>query len=284
MSWQVVGWMQDLAATSKAATWRREGLSRPHGPAAFAGMCITVAFVVLAIAFAGGFFGDYLVGVSAAAVLCGVVEAQGRCGQSHIGMIAPLRCLAPRNWLKCSLAYSVAGLATSYVVGLALAGLGTIAATAFEPAVAFWAAGGVALVVLLHALKLVRFNLPQCDRQTHQRWMAEFGMTTGAGMWGAHIGLAFLTVVKYGGLYPLTLIAIGCGVGVGEFVLVAFWVGRIIPLWLAPALSGRSGDGVAIVNDLRDARRSFGGAAACGLAILGVLCVAFATSLASGSP
>ena len=275
--------MQDLANSSKVLAWNADGEpSRRPRSASFATMCNTANALALAIAVAGVVLGHHLVGFVAGAVLCGVAEAQGRCGLSHIGMIAPLKCFAPRNWLKCSLAYSIAGLATAYLVGLAVAGLGSLATVVLVPAFVFWAAGAVALVVLLRALELIRFKLLQCDLQTHRSWMAEFGMTTVAGMWGAHIGLAFLTVIKHAGLYPLALVAAGCGLGGGEFVLVAFWVGRILPLWLAPSISGRSGDGVAIVDSVCDAAQSFRVTAVCGLAILGALCVACATSSVTG--
>ena len=270
---------QDLTTSSKVLAWNTDDEpSRRSNLYSFAMMCNSANALALAIAGTGFVLGQHLVGFVAGAVLCGVAEAQGRCGLSHIGMIAPLKCFAPRNWLKCSLAYSIAGLATSYLMGLLLAALGTLTATVLMPAYVFWAAGTVALVVLLRALKLLRFKLLQCDLQTHRRWMAEFNMTTVAGMWGAHIGLAFLTVIKHAGLYPLALIVAGCGLGGGEFVLVAFWVGRILPLWLAPALSGRSGDGVAITNEVRDARRAFRVTAVCGLAVLGALCVALAST------
>ena len=275
--------MQDLATPSKVLAWNADSeSSRPPSSYSFPTMCNSANVLALAITVTSVVFGQPLVGFVAGAVLCGIAEAQGRCGLSHIGMIAPLKRFVPRNWLKCSLAYSIAGLATAYLAGLTVAGLGSLAAVVLAPAYVFWTAGAVALVVLLRALKLIRFKLLQCDLQTHRRWMAEFDMTTVAGMWGAHIGLAFLTVIKHAGLYPLALIAAGYGLGGGEFVLVAFWVGRIVPLWLAPSLSGQSGDGVAIVDGVRDAARSFRVTAVCGLAILGALCAALAS--AGGPP
>ncbi|MCY4011287.1 MAG: carboxypeptidase-like regulatory domain-containing protein [Gammaproteobacteria bacterium] len=43
---------------------------------------------------------------------------------SHIGMIAPLHAVERPLWLRCTMAYSLGGLATSYLVGTALAFVG----------------------------------------------------------------------------------------------------------------------------------------------------------------
>ena len=47
----------------------------------------------------------YFAGFLVASVLCGMAESRGRCGVSHIGMIAPLKLLDSRTWLQCSLAW-----------------------------------------------------------------------------------------------------------------------------------------------------------------------------------
>ena len=240
----------------------------------FATMCRTAAVLGVVGALATLVTGDFLVGCLLGASLCGIAEAHGRCGMSHIGMTAPFASNHPRMWLKCVSAYTVAGLCTSYLVGLALAAPGTLAA-AFVPSTWSYAlAGVVALAMLLRELNVVRFNPPQCDIQTHKRWAREFGLVTGAGMWGAHIGLALTTVITHGGVYALVLIAFAGGLGNGEWIMVAFWIGRVLPLWLTPWLSRGSTDGVAIFGALREAEPSFYAIAASGLAILFVLCVA----------
>ncbi|MCY3838039.1 MAG: hypothetical protein OXH09_05220 [Gammaproteobacteria bacterium] len=127
--------------------------------------------------------------------------------------------------------------------------------------------------MLLRETGLVGFNPPQCDRQTEKSWLFEFGHVTAAGMWGSHIGFAVTTVVTHGGLYPLVLLAVGLGLGYGEWVLVCFWCGRIIPMWLAPRLVGRSSDGSVIAAALRRSDRSFRAVAACGIAGLVAVCV-----------
>ena len=123
------------------------------------------------------------------------------------------------------------------------------------------------------ALEEFGFNPPHCDRQTEKSWVFEFGHVTAAGMWGSHIGLGVTTVVTHGGLYPVVLLAVGFGLGQGEWVLVCFWCGRIIPMWLAPRLAGGSSDGSTIAAALRRSERSFRAVAAWGIAGLAAVCI-----------
>jgi len=185
-------------------------------------------------------------------------------------------------WFKCASAYSGGGLATSYLVGLGIAGLGTLTAVAVSPVVLFIVACMVGLAMFLRELGIVRFKPPQCDVQTHKWWAVEFGLVTAAGMWGAHIGLALTTVITHGGLYPLVLIAFASGLGSGEWILLAFWVGRVVTLWLTPSLSGKSTDGVALSEALSQAAPSFKATAICGLAILCTTCVAVSSTVLIG--
>jgi len=230
-----------------------------------------VAIGTLAIAVAL-YSGHHAIACFAAAILCGISEANGRCGMSHIGMIAPFRTVAPGLWLRCSLAYSAGGMVTSYCVGLMLAAVGTLLHVQTSM-LFFGASGAVAVALLLRETGIIRFNPPQCDRQTEKAWVFQFGHVTAAGMWGSHIGLAVTTVVTHGGLYPLVLLAIGLGLGQGEWVLVCFWLGRVIPMWLAPRLAGGSSDGSAIAAALRRSDRSLRAVAGCGIAGLAAVCI-----------
>lgn len=248
----------------------------------FVTMCNIVVALAVAVATLAAVAGNPLVGFISGAVLCGVAEAHGRCGMSHIGMIAPLRPVAPKTWLKCTMAYSVGGLATSLLVGFAIAGLGTLAGVATQPLLLSVLCSVVALTMLLRELRIVRFTPPQCDLQTHKMWMAEFGLVTAAGMWGSHIGLAVTTVITHGGLYAIVLIVFSEGLGSGEWILVSFWVGRILPMWLAPWLSKRSSDGSVLLDALCEAERSFRVVAVLGLVVLGSFCLIAASRTITG--
>ena len=177
----------------------------------FSTMCNAAILVGVVVALAALTTGNLLFGCLVGAVLCGMAEAHGRCGISHIGMIAPLAGFNRCMWLKCVSPYSFAGVATSCLVGLAIAGLGTLAAFAVPAVVLSILAAVVALAMMLREAGIVRFDPPQCDVQTHKEWVYEFGLTTATGMWGAHIGLALTTVITHGGLYALVLAAFACG-------------------------------------------------------------------------
>ena len=237
----------------------------------FATMCwigVTIAVPITTIAV---LFGQYEVGIVVAALLCGVSEANGRCGMSHIGMIAPLHAVERPLWLRCTMAYSLGGLATSYLVGTALAFVGALSLS-----MSSWlqlVAVVVAAAMLLRETGVLRFDPPQCNRQTHKMWFAQFGHVTGAGMWGSHIGLAVATVVTHGGLYPLLVLAVAHGASYGEWILVAFWVGRVVPLWLAPHLMRRDSiEGAELFASLLSSGSAFRAISACGLAVIVVVC------------
>ncbi|MCY4011213.1 MAG: hypothetical protein OXG82_00715 [Gammaproteobacteria bacterium] len=140
--------------------------------------------------------------------------------------------------------------------------------------------GLAALAMMLRAMQLVRFEVPQCDRQTHKRWLGQFSMPTAVGMWGAHIGLAVTTVIAYGGLYPVLLLAAGLSNGHGEWLPVVFWLGRTAAMWLAPVVVG-STNGSDYVDALMESRPTFRHVAAIGLAMLasgaGVYVVSYLT-------
>lgn len=184
----------------------------------------------------------YTIAVLVASVLCGMAESRGRCGVSHIGMLAPIKSMDPSTWFKCCFAYAFSGAVTAYLIGLIIASLGTVFSIGTSP-IYLGCTCLVCCMFLLRDFGVLRFQPPQCNHQTYKEWAYKFGMVTGAGMWGAHIGLALSTVVTYGGLYCLLLVVFGFGLGFGEWVLVAFWVGRVVFLWSTPFLMDSTSDG-----------------------------------------
>ncbi|MCY3838040.1 MAG: hypothetical protein OXH09_05225 [Gammaproteobacteria bacterium] len=57
---------------------------RPFSVACHAAIMIGALAIAIALS-----YGSYVIGCLTAALLCGISEAIGRCGMSHIGMIAP---------------------------------------------------------------------------------------------------------------------------------------------------------------------------------------------------
>jgi len=158
---------------------------------------------------------------------------------SLLGALTPLGKVA-RNyklWFRAVLAYTVAGSVSAALVGGAL---GTIGQTLRWEA-ARWVA--LSLTVLLSLAlaarewEWVRFRLPERKRQTESFWVHDFGFVTASAMWGAHIGLGFATRVKYGGFWALVVAILALGEPFyGAVLMMVYWLGRALPVWIAPVL------------------------------------------------
>ena len=269
---------RSAAAATNAAASRR-----PASGQRFSVMCNVLMAGMLGVAAVAALTGHTLFGFMAGAVLCGVAEAQGRCGLSHVGTLAPMRMISLQIWRRCAWGYTLGGLITSCIVGMAIGVLGWLAALLVSPKFLFAAAGLVGIAMLLREFGLIRFSPPQCDEQTHKAWMREFGPGTVATMWGAHIGLAVATVITHGGLYPILIIVGGVGLGSGAAVLMAFWLGRVIPLWLAPYLY-KPADGLVLTDAIRQAAPAFRAVARLGISLLCAMCLAAVWLAGSSNP
>lgn len=63
-------------------------------------------------------------------------------------------------------------------------------------------------------------------------------------MWGVHIGLGFATRVTYGGFWILVTVAVAAGnPRYGALLMLFYWLGRSLPLWVAPLLIKSDSDG-----------------------------------------
>ena len=132
----------------------------------------------------------------------------------------------------------------------------------------------LAISLAARELGLVGFALPQIHRQTNKSWGVEFGITTGAAMWGIHIGLGFATVIQHGGFYILVLFAMVVGPVKGAVLLATYWLGRTLPIWFGGTLKEDQRDAPELLRLLltnRTAYRHAAGSAllwAAGLALL----------------
>jgi cytochrome c biogenesis protein CcdA len=129
-----------------------------------------------------------------------------------------------------------------------------------------WFTIAVALVLLARDCNLIRFHIPEPKRQTEKAWAHEFGFFMASSMWGFHIGLGFATRVTYGGFWVLLVMALAVGDPIyGVLLLVLYWLGRAMPLWVMPFLwSGR--DAGELVQGIFYDHRSYHR-----LAVLGLL-------------
>jgi hypothetical protein len=98
----------------------------------------------------------------------------------------------------------------------------------------------LAAVLSARELGWVRFPLPQLKRQTEKCFAHEFGFLWASGMWGAHIGFGMTTRVTHGGYWVLVAACLLNGNCVfGMSLMICYWVGRALPLWVAPLLQAK---------------------------------------------
>lgn len=83
----------------------------------------------------------------------------------------------------------------------------------------------------------IKFRLPERTLQTEKVWVHEFGFVIASAMWGLHIGLGFATRINYGGFWLLATAILTLGdPGFGAVLMLSYWLGRALPLWVAPLL------------------------------------------------
>lgn len=184
-----------------------------------------------------------------AAVLSGCSELNGLCGMAHLGTLTPIRHAAPVSlWLRVVAAYTVGGTVSASALGLFLGWLGEVidATGAFLLAIP-----ALSIILVSREVGWIRFALPQVRRQTQRMWVYQYGIPIAAAMWGFHIGAAVVTVIRHGGFFVLCLAALMLGPAKGTAIMVAYWLGRTLPIWLAGLLSLGSSDGRELTESVQ---------------------------------
>ncbi len=205
-----------------------------------------------------------------AAIMCGYSEVNGACGASHVGSLTPLRvCMGPRVWAKAVAAYTLAGILTASFVGAIVSQLGRLLGIHAFPSAAFSAIVLLAIALVVREIGWIRFPLPQVHRQTQKMWADTYGFVTGAGMWGAHIGLAFFTVVRHGGFYVVAAAALAWKPYQSATLFAVYWIGRTLPIWLMPALSRGRNDSASLARQVLGSEKALRYLSAAGLLVVG---------------
>ncbi len=173
----------------------------------------------------------------------GLTQLGGRCGIAHLNSMNVIWRFGFRRWVMSVGVYTLAGLVSSSMVGGGIGWLGRI----FLPAqpstnrLGLVALALLASVLTARELGWLQFDIWERKRQTRPEWVHQFGWVIASGLWGFHIGLAFDSVVTYGGFWVLVgVIALFRDPLFGMTVMAAYWIGRSGPLWvLPPFLHGR---------------------------------------------
>ena len=176
------------------------------------------------------------VSILGAAFVMGLTQVGGLCGCAHVKTMSELWRSNRRTWLKATAAYTAAGLLSATVTGAATGMLGALLGAAGQPRLVTFVAA-IAALLAARELRLLTFPFPDWPRRTDRTWAYAFGWTTAAAMWGFHIGVGFATVITYPGFWALVALILATGtVGSGVAIFGAYWLGRTLPLWLAPVL------------------------------------------------
>ena len=180
-------------------------------------------------------------------------------------------------WFRSALAYTIAGAFSSVVVGLGLGAIGKVIGFG-GAAIALYFVAVLSLVLAGREWGWITFRLPERKFQTEKVWAHDFGFVIASAMWGLHIGLGFATRITYGGFWVLVAMILVLGdVRFGAIVMLSYWAGRALPLWLAPLLL--SAEETAYLSEsIFDHRRVFHRVAGIGLLWLAGLTILLAAS------
>ena len=107
--------------------------------------------------------------------------------------------------------------------------------------IALYVVALLSLILAVRELGWIKFRLPERKLQTEKVWAHQFGFVLASAMWGLHIGLGFATRITYGGFWLLVAAILALGnPAFGAVLMLSYWMGRVLPLWLAPVLLSSS--------------------------------------------
>jgi len=120
---------------------------------------------------------------------------------------------------------------------------------------AFYITTSIGLILTAKEWNILSFNLPERKRQTEKFWAHEFGFIGASLLWGLHIGLGFFTRITYSGFWLLAAIALASGDPFfGAELMSAYWLGRVLSVWVAPLLLKRGTRHAELTEAIMDQR------------------------------
>jgi len=165
---------------------------------------------------------------------------------------------ASGRWLRDLLLYTISGAMTSILAGMALGAVGGWLPQDPWRRLGLPAVLAVALVAAARELGWVRFPLPQPRRQTSDLWARTFSRPVAATLWGLDLGLTVTTRFTLAGVWVLLLVPVVLAdARLGAAVLLAYWLGRAVPVWLGPLLVDDAASSHRLLDDLGHHHRLF---------------------------
>jgi hypothetical protein len=161
-----------------------------------------------------------------------------------------------RRWLSDVVAYTLAGVVTSVLVGGSLGFAGALVLPETDALLGI--ALAVALVAIARDSGLLPVPLPQVGRQTQGLWAKGFGGRAAAVLWGLDLGLVFTTWLNLSGAWVLAAVAVLAGQpAFGAMLFVAYWLGRALSVWVAPLLMANATETHRLMASLDEQHRLF---------------------------
>jgi hypothetical protein len=171
-----------------------------------------------------------------------------------VGVYTPLGKVARILWLRCVVAYTVAGCVSSAIVGIFLGTVGHVIPGRYRELL-FYPVAVLGLVLSARELGWISFWLPERKCQTEKHWIHEFNPVTTSIMWGFHIGLGFATRVTYGGFWLIVAAIIALGTpNAGLVLMLGYWAGRSLSVWLSPLLLRTIPEGMDLVDIIYESK------------------------------
>jgi hypothetical protein len=196
----------------------------------------------------------------AGVVVLGWSQLVGLWGESLLGALAPLGKVAGKkaSWLAQVALYTLAGAASSLFVGGTLGAAGALLVPGLARTVGVPAVLGLALVATTRELGWVRFPLPQPRRQTKDIWGKIFSPPVAATLWGLDLGLLVTTRLTFSGTWLLILLPLLMqDAMLGALLLLAYWLGRALVIWIAPLLFEDASSTPRVLEEINDHYRLF---------------------------
>jgi hypothetical protein len=142
------------------------------------------------------------------------------------------------DWLRAAGLYTLGGGVSSIFAGAILGWAGRLLRTYFSGRLLWVVLALWALALALREIGSLPFGLPQKKCQAPYGWFHRFDYGSVLFMWGFQIGVGLSTFIVFSGLYAVVAAAmVGADPVMGGALMLSYWLGRTLPVWIAPTLT-----------------------------------------------